>query len=369
MTVNKDRNKDNIYSKDDVLSVSGELGIVNQIKLLGRSFAGKEVTDYHVVKTGDIVYTKSPLKEFPYGIIKLNRGEGGIVSTLYAVYETLENVDGRFIEYYFSSKDRINRYLKPIVRIGAKHDMKIGNEEVLQNTIKIPSLQEQRRISDLLDLVCSRIKTQIRVIEDLKLYRNTLMLKLFAPKDGWAKTYIGDIASVVGGGTPDTNKKDYWDGNIQWFTPSEIGKDKYVMNSERTITQKGLDSSSAKLLPANSILLSTRATIGECSIAKQECCTNQGFQSLIAQGVNPEFLYYLIQTKKHDLLSKSCGSTFAEISANEVRKIVVHIPLTRKEQDIITIPLSLCDKKIEIEQTIQNLYLTQKQYLLKALFV
>ena len=277
----------------------------------------------------------------------------------------LKEQDGRFFSYQLNGVRKLD--IAQIAQgVSVVH---LYGESLKRLKVRYPSRSEQEKISSLLASIDERITTQSRVIEDLKLYRNTLMLKLFAPKDGWAKTYIGDIASVVGGGTPDTNKKDYWDGNIQWFTPSEIGKDKYVMNSERTITQKGLDSSSAKLLPANSILLSTRATIGECSIAKQECCTNQGFQSLIAQGVNPEFLYYLIQTKKHDLLSKSCGSTFAEISANEVRKIVVHIPLTRKEQDIITIPLSLCDKKIEIEQTIQNLYLTQKQYLLKALFV
>ena len=88
--------------------------------------------------------------------IKVNRGTDGIVSTLYAVYDVLDNTDGRFIEYYFANKDRINRYLKPIVRIGAKHDMKIGNEEVLLNTIKIPSYYEQKRVSDFLDIISKR---------------------------------------------------------------------------------------------------------------------------------------------------------------------------------------------------------------------
>ena len=188
--MNKERNKDNRFSKKDVLSVSGEVGIVNQIELLGRSFAGKEVSDYHIVKKGNVVYTKSPLKEFPYGIIKVNRGTDGIVSTLYAVYDVLDNTDGRFIEYYFANKDRINRYLKPIVRIGAKHDMKIGNEEVLLNTIKIPSYYEQKRVSDFLDIISKRIETQSRIIEEWKSYRNTLMFHLFHPHEGWQKFCI-----------------------------------------------------------------------------------------------------------------------------------------------------------------------------------
>ncbi len=163
--------------------------------------------------------------------------------------------------------------------------------------------------------------------------------------------------------------KDYWDGNIQWFTPTEIGFQKYVNASIRTITKDGLENSSTKLLPPNTILLSTRATIGECSIAKRECCTNQGFQSLIPQTVGHEFLYYLIQTKKRDLLAKSCGSTFAEISANEVRKIQVYIPSTRKEQDAISIPLSLCDEITNTEIKRLNCYKLQKQYLLQKMFI
>ena len=98
---NKERNKRGIFTKDHVLSVSGDFGIVNQIELLGRSFAGKSVLDYHVVRIGNIVYTKSPLKEYPYGIVKVNGGVDGIVSTLYAVYKVKETANGKFVEYYF----------------------------------------------------------------------------------------------------------------------------------------------------------------------------------------------------------------------------------------------------------------------------
>lgn len=157
---NKERNKKGVFTKNDVLSVSGDYGVVNQIELLGRSFAGKSVLDYHVVRHGNIVYTKSPLKEYPYGIVKVNDGVDGIVSTLYAVYMTKENVDGKFIENYFGLPSRTNRYFKPIVRIGAKHDMKIGNEEVLANYVIFPQLDEQKRISEFISLLDQRIETQ-----------------------------------------------------------------------------------------------------------------------------------------------------------------------------------------------------------------
>ena len=169
--------------------------------------------------------------------------------------------------------------------------------------------------------------------------------------DEWVEITIQNLATVLGGGTPDTTNKSYWDGNIQWFTPSEIGKNKYVNTSLRTITEDGLNNSSAKLLPPHTILLSSRATVGECSLTLQECATNQGFQSLIAKNCDTDFLYYLIQTKKKELIKKSCGSTFLEISANEVRKIKVAIP-TKEEQLKISLLLSLLDERIATQNKI-----------------
>ena len=167
----------------------------------------------------------------------------------------------------------------------------------------------------------------------------------------WEKCTINDLATVVGGGTPDTTVKSYWGGDIQWFIPSEIGKNKYVDFSLRTITRDGLDNSSAKLLPLHTILLSSRATVGECSIASNECTTNQGFQSLIAKQCNIDFLYYLIQTKKKDLIRNACGSTFLEISANEIRKIKVAVPVQNEQEQIAKL-LSLVDERIATQNKI-----------------
>ena len=167
----------------------------------------------------------------------------------------------------------------------------------------------------------------------------------------WVTKSINDLVVVIGGGTPDTTVKSYWDGEIQWFTPSEIGKNKYVDSSLRTITEVGLNNSSAKLLPPNTILLSSRATIGECSLSLRECATNQGFQCLVSKKCNVDFLYYLIQTKKKDLIRKSCGSTFLEISANEVRKIQVSVPSDVEQQKIAEL-LSLIDERIATQNKI-----------------
>ena len=180
---------------------------------------------------------------------------------------------------------------------------------------------------------------------------NVPALRFLEFTEGWATKSISDLATVIGGGTPDTTVKSYWNGDIQWFTPSEIGKNKYVDLSLRTITEEGLNNSSAKLLPPHTILLSSRATVGECSIALQECATNQGFQSLIAKNCDIDFLYYLIQTKKKELIRKACGSTFLEISANEIRKIHTYVP-SINEQKKIGVLLSLIDKRIATQNKI-----------------
>ena len=173
----------------------------------------------------------------------------------------------------------------------------------------------------------------------------------------WDHISLSDIADIVGGGTPDTSVVEYWGGNIQWFTPSEIGKEKYARLSERTITEAGIKNSSAKLLPQGTVLLSSRATIGECSIARQECTTNQGFQSLIAKTdkVTSEFLYYLVPTIKKEMLRRSCGSTFLEISANELRKIYVYRP-SLIEQNKLAEFMSLLDLRIETQKKIIEKY-------------
>ncbi len=197
------------------------------------------------------------------------------------------------------------------------------------------------------ELACSAEREKIKGSKNL----NVPHLRFPEFSGEWEKCTINDLATVVGGGTPDTTVKSYWGGDIQWFTPSEIGKNKYVDFSLRTITRDGLDNSSAKLLPLHTILLSSRATVGECSIASNECTTNQGFQSLIAKQCNIDFLYYLIQTKKKDLIRNACGSTFLEISANEIRKIKVAVPVQNEQEQIAKL-LSLVDERIATQNKI-----------------
>ena len=171
LTVSKQKNTQLKFDKEDVLSVSGEFGIINQIQFQGRSFAGASVEMYSIVDTGNIVYTKSPLKANPYGIIKTNYGIPGIVSTLYAVYLPNENVFPGFVERYFENDLRLNSYLKPLVNKGAKNDMKVSDENTLLGAVIFPQLEEQVAISDYftnLDKFIQSHKDKISQLETLK---------------------------------------------------------------------------------------------------------------------------------------------------------------------------------------------------------
>ena len=183
LEVSAEKNKDNRFTKEDVLSVSGEYGIVNQIEFQGRSFAGASVSNYGVVETGDVVYTKSPLKSNPYGIIKTNKGISGIVSTLYAVYKPKEITDSKFVQIYFELDSRMNSYIHPLVNKGAKNDMKVSAENAIKGMVSFPKKNEQETISLYFDSLDHLITLHQRKLEKLKKVKKSMLEKMF-PQNG-----------------------------------------------------------------------------------------------------------------------------------------------------------------------------------------
>lgn len=179
----KSRNTDGRFKKEEVLSVSGEFGCVNQIEHLGRSYAGVSVDNYHVVETGDIVYTKSPLKSSPFGIIKENKKIPGIVSTLYAVYRTTDLANPSYLEHFFSSNFNLNVYLQPLVNKGAKNDMKVKNSEVLTGKIFAPKVDEQSKIAECLTSLQDLIVAEEENLAELRSLKLVMMQELF-PRNG-----------------------------------------------------------------------------------------------------------------------------------------------------------------------------------------
>ena len=195
------------YGKEEVLSVSDEYGCINQIKFQGRSFAGEDISNYKIVDTGDIIYTRSPLKSKPYGIIKVVGDEIGIVSPLYIVNKVKEGNNSQFIYRVFDSPEKTNKYLSPLVRKGAKNTMNISNDEWLSGKIDVaPSYEEQYQIGLYFDHLDHLITLHQRKCEQTKKLKKYMLQKMF-PQNGakvpeirfdgftydWEQRKLGDV--------------------------------------------------------------------------------------------------------------------------------------------------------------------------------
>lgn len=168
------------------------------------------------------------------------------------------------------------------------------------------------------------------------------------PKE-WVIKRICEIGDVSSGGTPDTNNSAFWNGDVHWCTPTDITAldgEKYLYNTKRKISKEGLKNSSAKLLPIQSLIVCTRASIGKAALSLVPMCTNQGFKNIIAKDIDIEFLYYRILFDEHRLIKISNGSTFLEISKTDFDLLQVPVP-TPSEQQKITLILSCQDEAIK----------------------
>ena len=251
--------------------------------------------------------------------------------------------------------------------------------------MKIPPIAEQQKIASILSGVDAAIETTQEVIKKTENLKRGLMQRLLTkgightkfkrvkvlfgryeeiPED-WQVKKIADIGKIVGGGTPSSKNREYWDGDVLWAVPTDITKlsTTYISDTERKITKKGLDNSSAKLLPISTILLTSRATIGECAITTKPMATNQGFQSLVCNNVfDNVFMFYLIKFNRNTIIRLSYGTTFLEISKKEITKTLVPAPNSMFEQTKIASILSGVD-------AIHNLFSLTKTRTRLAMFL
>ncbi|WP_264737754.1 restriction endonuclease subunit S [Cytobacillus firmus] len=182
---------------------------------------------------------------------------------------------------------------------------------------------------------------------------------------------ISDIGEIVSGGTPKTKVEEYWNGDIPWITPKDLSNnlDMYIEKGERTISQLGLRSSSARLLPKGTVLFTSRTPIGNVAIAKNAVTTNQGFKSIIVNDKNNNvFIYYLLQHNKRLIESYASGSTFKEISRSMMKEIEVSVPALAEQLAIANI-LSSLDAKIETNNEINKRLEEIAQAIFKQWFV
>jgi type I restriction enzyme S subunit len=370
----KKKNKDLEYSKEEVLSVSGEFGVVNQIEHLGRSYAGESVHNYGIVEVGEIVYTKSPLKANPYGIIKLNRGKVGIVSTLYAIYKTIPSkADGVFLDQYFSSDTNTNRYLRPLVKKGAKNDMKINNDYVLHDRIFVPTLPEQQKIASFLREVDNKLQALKHKKELLEQYKKGIMQKLFSqalrfkdengqPYPNWGKKKLGEVGTITMGQSPESKAYNNESNGILLIQGN-------ADINERKTKPRNWTTQITKTCDIGDLILTVRAPVGSIAKSLHKACIGRGVCSIVnKRNSNLEFIYQFLLAFEPKWVRLEQGSTFTAISGNDIKSILIEFP-SLPEQTKIANFLTAIDQKIEqASQQIAKAE-TWKKGLLQKMFV
>ena len=241
---------------------------------------------------------------------------------------------------------------------------KINKNEIGQVPINVPTLAEQTKIGSFFKQLDNTITLHQRKLDKLKSVKQAYLSEMFpaegerVPKrrfpgftDAWELRKLGEVADIIGGGTPSTSNSEFWDGDIDWYTPAEIGEQIYVDGSERKITQLGLDKSSATLLPANkTILFTSRAGIGKTAILRSDATTNQGFQSIVVDNnTEPYFIFSMTDKIKNKAISVASGSTFAEISSRALGQLEFMFPSINEQKAIGTF-FSTLDQHITLHQ-------------------
>lgn len=249
---------------------------------------------------------------------------------------------------------------------------------------KIPELKEQKIIGFFLKDLDHLITLHQRKLDQLKKLKKYFLQNMFPAKGekvprirfkgftgDWEQRKLGDIAEIIGGGTPDTNNKDYWNGDINWYAPAEIGDQIYVNSSERKITKEGYNNSSAKILPVGTVLFTSRAGIGKTAILTREGCTNQGFQSIVPHKNKLDSYFIFSRTKELQNYGEKvgAGSTFVEVSGKQMADMRLMMPSTLKEQQQIGLCLRQIDNLITLHQRKLNQLLTMKKFMLQNLFI
>ena len=209
------------------------------------------------------------------------------------------------------------------------------------------------------------IELQEKKIEQLKELKKAYLQKMFPKKgskypelrfkgftDPWEQRELGDLADIIGGGTPSTSNDDYWDGDIDWYAPAEIADQIYVSSSERKITQQGYENCSAKMLPVGTVLFTSRAGIGKTAILRKEGCTNQGFQSIVPHKnmLDSYFIFSRTEELKRYGETKGAGSTFVEVSGKQMASMELMMPKTIEEQKAIGSYFQNLDHLITLHQ-------------------
>ena len=342
---------------------------------------------YGILRHGDIVYTKSPLRANPYGIIKTNKGCSGIVSTLYATYRARSGVDPNFVQCYFDQDARLNNYLHPLVNKGAKNDMKVSAENAITGEVTFPGYDEQRRIASLLASLDNLITLHQRKFDQLAVLKKALLDKMF-PRDGsavpevrfagftdpWEQRKLGELGTTYGGLTGKT-KDDFGHGDAR-FVPYTNVFDNPVADPSR-LGLVEIDPGQNQVRYGDALFTVSSETPEEVGMSSvwlsdlDNLYLNSFCFGYRQDGsFDPYYLAYMLRSKsvRGDIELLAQGISRFNISKGKVMEVVVPVPAMSEQRQIGALFTSL-DNLITLHQRKLELLKNLKAALLDKMFV
>ena len=328
-----EKNRDNLPLES--YSITNEHGFVPQDEKFENGGTMREADKrmYYIVSPNSFAYNPARINVGSIGY--QNIGKNVIVSSLYEVFKTSEDVDDRLLWHWLKSPD-FQKLIMQLQEGGVR--LYFYYDKLCMGEVSLPSLEEQRKIGKLFDTLDNLITLHQRKCALLFSPFQALISMMFTTSTfSWEQRKLGDIADIVGGGTPSTGNQSYWDGDIDWYAPAEIADQIYVNSSQKKITGLGYENSSAKILPPGTVLFTSRAGIGKTAILTRKGCTNQGFQSIVPY--RGELDSYFIFSRTEELKRYGelvgAGSTFVEVSGKQMAVMELMMPPTMREQQTI----------------------------------
>ena len=335
-----------------------------RIQNLTGSFSETNYYDKHYnskyeINNGDVLISWSA----SLGVYVWDKGRAILNQHIFKVVFNKIDIDKTY--FIFAIKSLLKKMEKQTHGATMKHITKplFDNME-----FPFPPMEEQKKIAARLDAVSDLLAKQKQLLSEQDTLIQSTFYDMFGEhqlsqqKGQWNK--ISDVAVIAGGSTPKTQTPEYWDGDLNWFTPAELENCSwYVYSSQRKITKAGVKSCHLEEFPINTVLLSSRAPIGKLAIARETFYCNQGFKNIICgETVNPIYLYHLLMYNINYMKSLGKGATFKEISKKIVEDIKIPVPPLELQEKFAAIVKQIESEKSKIKST-----LTETQTLFNAL--
>ncbi len=369
-----------------VLTNSAEYGVLDQRDYFDRDIAkAGKIDGYYIVDRGDYVYNPRISTIAPVGPISRNNIGKGVMSPLYTVFRfSAPKTD--FYEHYFRSTGW-HSYLRSVASTGARHDrMSITTGAFLDMPIPTPHPAEQQKIADFLTSLDELVAAQRRKVEALKAHKKSLMQQLF-PREGetrprlrfpefrdapeWRVDPLGELFETMTGGTPDRAVKEYWGGSIPWITTSLVDFN-FIHAAQEFITEAGLENSSAKLFPKNTVLLALYGqgkTRGKVALLGIEATTNQACAAILpVDGIDPVFTFLSLCGRYDEMRGLSNSGGQENLSQGLIRELPFRYPKDVAEQQRIAACLFTLDARTAAEADKLAALKTHKKALMQQMF-